>query len=238
MAINDEIKVQKKKLREMNGKGKAKYIWDYYKIHIIVGIIVIIAGSYLIRDLVRNNRPEYIYVSVFNTTQLLDQTDGTGITSDFASYVGVDTKKTIVTFDEGYFYHPQEIDMGSMGINMKILAMISAGTLDAMMAPDFIIEEYGVQGGFADLRNFYTREQMQRFRDAGFTFLTVPYEGEELPVGLSLTESPYLQTLPEGFPFSEDGTPYIAFASNAPHPEANLKLVEMLTGIMTHRAGD
>ena len=48
--ISDEIKEQKKKLKDMTLKQKIQYLWYYYRIHALVTILVLIFGTYFIHE--------------------------------------------------------------------------------------------------------------------------------------------------------------------------------------------
>lgn len=50
--VNDEIKQQHMKTKDMDFKGKLNYFWYYYKIHTFAAIIIVIFVSIFIHDMV------------------------------------------------------------------------------------------------------------------------------------------------------------------------------------------
>lgn len=49
--VRDEIRQQQLKTRDMTLKGKLKYFWDYYKIHALVCILVLIFIVTFVHDI-------------------------------------------------------------------------------------------------------------------------------------------------------------------------------------------
>ncbi len=229
MALSDEIKEQQQKLKGQGFKAVAAYIWDYYKVHFIVAVVAILIIISLVRTLVNNSRPEYINVMVLNATYDLSA-GGEGLEKQLASYAGVDTKTTRLSFDTTSSYAGTDSpDSGSMAVNLKILAQFQAQTLDVMIAPQEVIEEYAPTGGYGDLREYISEEELHKLEADGFEILTVNVYGKDTPVGINLKSSPYFAGLPYGYPFHDGVNPYFTIALAAPHPDAAVTFLHMLT---------
>ena len=84
------FKEEAAKLREMNFTDKRQYIWEYYKIQILIlGLIAVIAGS-LIHQRLNPPRGHYLYIAWFGPITLdnsLDLTSGLDfIVDDIENY--------------------------------------------------------------------------------------------------------------------------------------------------------
>lgn len=229
MALSDEIREQQAKLKELSTGDKIKYIWDYYKVHFIVAIALIIIASSLIKDVIANHRPEFINVMVLNTTYDINAFDD-GIEARTAQYAGIDTKTTQLNFDTTTDYQGSDsADSSSMAVNLKILAQFQAKTLDVMIAPEEVILEYATSGGYSNLLEYFTQEELDRLAEQGYPILTADVNGTKEPIGISLKNSPFLKSLPEGYPYGENTEPYFTMALGLPHPESAKTFLQMLT---------
>ena len=73
MSVRDEIKEQQKKLKGQGFKAHWDYFWEYYKIHTIVAIVVLIFVIITIRD-VTDNKPYAVYSMFINNRGMDTQT--------------------------------------------------------------------------------------------------------------------------------------------------------------------
>ena len=48
-SVNDEIREQHQKMKGKSRKEKFAYFWEYYKVHTLVAILVLILGGSMIR---------------------------------------------------------------------------------------------------------------------------------------------------------------------------------------------
>lgn len=227
MALSDEIKVEQKKVRDMTFSGKIKYIWDYYKIHIIVAIVVIAALSFFIRDWIRSSRPVYLNAEFMNT--VLSYDGDSDITSDFLEYAGVDSEKYNCAIETALNLQPGAGDQMTMASQQKILGLFSAGEIDVMAAPLEVMEFYAPEGAFADLRDLMTQEEIDALEQKGYPIYHATCEGKTYPAGFYIINSPYLQKISEHGTFIPESEPVFAFTSCIKNTDAALKLLEMIT---------
>ena len=64
MAVRDEIREQRQKLKGQGFKAHCEYFWEYYKIHTIVAVVAIILLVTFIRDIA--NRKPYALSDLLN----------------------------------------------------------------------------------------------------------------------------------------------------------------------------
>lgn len=229
MALNDEIRQEHKKVKDMSFKGKIKYFWDYYKIHTIVGILVIIGIVVFIRDFISNNRPVYLDAVMINT--ILDYNDPKGIDDDFAEFAKVDTEKYLLTIETGLSLNMELNDEMSMATAQKIMALLQAKSLDLLIAPEDVADYYAISDPYINIHNFLTDEQINKLTDNGYEIYYGVGEGVVTPAGFYIASSEYLQNKSEFGTFLEDANPVFAFTFCNAHPEASVELLSMFTGL-------
>ncbi len=227
MALRDEIRQEQKKVKDLPVKERAKYIWDYYKIHILVGLIVIIALTVFIRDWVRASRPTYYSAILTNT--VLDYENDIDIASDFMTFAGADPDTYNCMIDTGLQVDLERNTQMSMATEQKIMGLFSAKELDVMISPLAVTDYYAAEGAFIDMRTILTDEQIRSFEEGGYPVYEATYDGRTFPAGFYINNSPYLQKISEHGTFIPEDQPVFAFTSCITHPEAALQFLTMLT---------
>lgn len=229
MALHDEIRQEQKKVKDMSLKGKIKYFWDYYKIHTIVGILVIIGIVVFVRDYVKNNRPMYLDAIMVNT--ILDYNDPKGIDDDFAEYANVDRETYNLSIETGVSINMEFNDEMTMATVQKIMALFQAKSLDLLIAPEDIIDYYASNDPYANIHQFLTDDQIKLLEDNGYPIYYGADEGVVTPAGFYIGKSEYLKNKSEFGTFMEDANPVFAFAFCNNNPEASVQFLSMLTGL-------
>jgi hypothetical protein len=117
MPVIDEIREEQKKFKTMTPKEKVGYIWDYYKIHIIVGIFLIVFGAMLARDVYKNSLPMHLNACIVNSNFTYD-TDAT-IPISYVNYADIDTDKENYMIDYSMHIIPENFDQVGLAYQQK-----------------------------------------------------------------------------------------------------------------------
>ena len=242
MALKDEIKEERTKLKDMTPKKKAEYIWEYYKIPIIGLLAAVIFIVTFTRDYRINKRPYFLDVIVINSD--LAYSADNYLQNDYIRYAGVDTETYNIAFDTSIIIDEEKFDQMTMANSQKVMALFAAGELDVVMGPDSIMDQYGRMGSFMDLGPVLMGDLEKRLEDAGFeVFYAAVFEeddnGDSVPVntypaGVYLDGSDYLASLEEGaFKTAEEAgkRPVFAIAATSKRTENALAFLSMLTGV-------
>lgn len=229
MALHDEIRQEQKKVKSMTLKGKIKYFWDYYKIHTIVSILVIIAIAVFVRDYIKSNRPMYLDAIMINT--ILDYNSPKTIGDDFAEYANVDTEAYNLSIETGASLSMEFNDEVSMATAQKVMALFQAKSLDLLIAPEEIIDYYAANDPYGNIHDFLTDEQIKKLEDNGFEIYYGAGCGVVTPAGFYIASSEYLKNKSEFGTFMEDANPVFAFAFCNANPEHSVELLSMFTGL-------
>lgn len=138
------------KIKHMSKKEKMEYIWDYYKIHILVGVFIIIAVSWTIYTNV--NKTEY----VFNCTVLGDSIN-VSKKADFEDKLTkivleepVEKKQAYMDFIEVKSSSNDEISIDPYAMQ-KLSARVAAGDIDILIVDEKNFQRFAMQGMFERL---------------------------------------------------------------------------------------
>ncbi len=64
MAVMDEFREEREALKHGTPKEKFNYFMDYYKWYVIIGILVIAAGIYTIREVMNRKAVSYTHLKL------------------------------------------------------------------------------------------------------------------------------------------------------------------------------
>ncbi len=164
MPVIDDIREQQKKaMKEMGLKGKLSYFWYYYKIHTIVGIIVIICVISLIRQIVTSK--DYGFYASFINASVVNPATSQTWAEEFTEYAGIDTDQYEVYIDDSILFSEEASSEYAMIDVQKLAAMIQAREVNAIVADTEIFEQYAQFEYFYRLEDFLTPEEIETYKD-------------------------------------------------------------------------
>ncbi|MBR4719932.1 MAG: hypothetical protein IKP31_06805 [Lachnospiraceae bacterium] len=243
MALQDEINQETKKLKDMPPKKKAEYIWEYYKFHIIGTIAAIIFICVFIRDWRENKKPVFLDMIVINSD--IAYTDDNPLRDDFIKYAGIDMDMYNLSIDTSFVISDSGMDQLSLANSEKLMAMFAAGTIDLLLGPDDLINEYGAMNAYKNMDEVFTPEIKAQLEKNGYeVYYATVYEEDEngnlypeqtFPAGIYLDNSGYLNSVggTDIYKTQKDTgkRPVLAFAHSIKNMDNALLMLKMLTGI-------
>lgn len=160
MAVMDEFREEREALKHGTPKEKFNYFMDYYKWYVIIGVLVILAGIYTIRE-VMNRKETVLYASLLNTVELetADQYN-----SDFMDSVSLDRDQYQMLFDAETWIDVNSMDETTMANSQKIAAHLAAGELDLMITDTDSLTTYSYQEDFLTMEELLSPEQYERYQ--------------------------------------------------------------------------
>lgn len=156
--INNEIKVQHQKVKEMPFKEKLNYFWDYYKFHTIATVFAVFLIGLFIHDIVTAKDFNF-YGIMLNAPSL----EGDLAEVAFAEYAGLDTEnyECFVDCSTQRSYEMQsEYDMATQ---QKLMGLSQTKDLDIITAESHIFYDLAASGMMADLRDIFTEEELAEY---------------------------------------------------------------------------
>ncbi len=219
MSFKEKVNIEKEKLRTMNTKGKAEYIWEYYKFWFI-GIIVAFILIYGIVDAqIENSKDTYIYVTMVNSQ--LVSTGDTTLMDDFAVYSDIDTSKQKVNLDTSIQMDTEMSSEYSMTSSTKVFAQFAAKTIDMMVMNKDMVDYFADKDAFAKLDEVIPSDFYNAHKD---NFITgTDSEGNEYICAMDVSDSVIMQ---ESEAYSE--TPYVSIIVNTLNQDNCIQFLEYL----------
>lgn len=163
MPVMDEFREERQAMKHGTLKQKLMYFWDYYKWHLIIGLLAVaIVVSVVHQALTR--RDIALYALLLNGSPYDFLADDSTYTAPFAEYAGIDESKYQIMYDATV-----QIGTGAgddYTSAQKLMVYIAAGELDVMVSDPDSLLQYAYQGDFQDLRDFLTQEQLEKYADA------------------------------------------------------------------------
>ena len=164
MAINDEIREQRKKLKGKGVKAHLAWFWEYEKIPTLavlcVGAIVISLIYHYV-----TYRP-YVFGTLFLNARVQEM-QSEELSADFMEYAGIDAKESDVFADLSEMLTPggnstSQYDIYSV---QKIMAETAAGQIDTAVMDAWYFDYYAYNGEFKDLREVLDADALEKYED-------------------------------------------------------------------------
>lgn len=172
MALMDEFKKERKAVLQ-NGtiKQKISYIWDYYKWHIMIPLILIIALISFIVNLV--TRPDIILNGVMlNVYNVESQASPTELLEDFYKAQEIDSKEKEINLNSSLNYSVD--NKNSNYQTMQVLtAWLFADQLDFITGDASSLTDLAYREYFTDLRDYFSEDELAKYQPY---FLYIDYD--------------------------------------------------------------
>lgn len=163
MALSDEIREERKKLKGKGAKAYWEYFWEYYKLPaagIIFGIIFVVSmGKAILTS--KETGFSTMFINCAMTEYAMYNDSLAALSEDYAAYAGIDTKEYSVNLDLSEYLTlglpGSEQDYATL---MKVTTQQAAHELDVIVADAFYFWYYARNNMFLDLREVYTEEEL------------------------------------------------------------------------------
>lgn len=228
-------------IKDLHGKAKIGYVWEYYKLPIVIGCIFLYIAGYMLHGYL-THKDTILYTALVNVSDAIPSEE---LTTDFLSYLGANTEKNEVVLYQGLYLTEDESSPDYAYVyasNTKITASIAAKQLDIVLMDKKAFDLLSGRGYLCDIEKLLIQEAPDLYQslqpqlvsntvilednaiDAGLDD-AVAYTAvtEEYPTGIELTHSPHI---PES---GISGTLYLGVISNAPHIDTAVEYLRYLT---------
>ena len=184
--MHNNLQKEKKKLKEMTFKKKCEYIWEYYKVHIIVTLIFILFSSSLGYSIYQNVKYDDILTSAIINNSMSDE-NRNYISNGFAEYYELDKESETILFDDTFHIDLDTPNESTYASTQKFAAMVAAKSMDTTIADISFFENYADEGTFYDLSTLLPEDLYAQVED--YLYYAKDEEGKEKPFGLNLSSS-------------------------------------------------
>lgn len=160
----EKRKKELEKIASLHGRAKLQYLWDYYKIVIVI-IIAAIAVIHLATTMIRGLMTDVVLsvdaisADYFGTSDQVDK--------DFTAYIGGLKKNQEIRFDLSIDIEPDETSQLASAANIKLQTAVSAGTMDVVLVPDDVFLYLQKRGLLMDLGQVLSEDEVDGYLPAG-----------------------------------------------------------------------
>ncbi len=187
--LRNYIKKEYRKVRLMGStRERVLYIWNYYKIEIIVFFGLIFLIVYFSVNISQGRKDQLFFALFANTNVSLN--DSSELHEDFAEYVGMDPKTEKIDFNSNSYFNPETT--GYNEYYSAFVAYVDSGELDVVVMEVEDIESLGTQGRLLDLSNTELAGDIaEKYADRLLyaTPIDEEYSTEPIPIGLDISDS-------------------------------------------------
>ncbi len=250
MPVMDEFREERDAIKQKSFKERLQYFFDYYKWHVVGGVVLIIAAVSLIHSL--TTRKDWAFYGAFVNSYQTPQYDA--FRQDFAERAGIDLEKYDILFDSNMYITDNAFDQVNVDATERLTVYIAAGDVDVMASGPLVMNRYAYNGMFRDLRQVLPpelQEQLEPYyyymdaslaaeiesaQDAGTTetapaYPSNPSRAEDMqdpvPVGLYIQDCPRIQ---EAFVFQEKDV-ILSVIGNVTETDSILQFIRMIYDI-------
>lgn len=165
-SVIEEIREQQRKaFATMTPKEKLAYFWDYYKVHTIAAVIVIVFVISFI-NAYRSSKPTAFYAVLINADTYGDNAAAASFWNEgFMEYAGIDTEAYQANIDTSISISADGGDQYEVASRQKMAAMMHAGDIHAIVADTETFEGYARLDYFYDLTAAFTAEELAPYAD-------------------------------------------------------------------------
>lgn len=165
MSVVEEIREQQKKsLSTMSFKEKAAYFWDYYKIHALIAVAVLIFAVTIIHQ-ITTNKDYAFYATILNAgTVQYEDTTAEKWSQEFLEYAQIDADDYQVYIDAAISLSDSTDPQYLAANQQKLMAMMQTGTIHAQIAETKTFEEYAQFECYYALEDILSPEQIEKYR--------------------------------------------------------------------------
>lgn len=206
------FKGEAKKLKELHGKERIAYLWDYYRIPTLVIIVIIIAAVSLVHAI--QNQPNYCFGGALLNITSADFTSDTTYLDNYMDYAGIDSDKYSLNIKTGLYL--SDDTSSNYNTYMALAALVSAQDIDFIICDKDIIEYLATTGYAGDLESMLSSDTFAKYENLMLNS-TIGSDEDSVPnrpVAIKMNDS----HLTKGMNIINENY-YIIFVPNARHPE-------------------
>lgn len=196
--------------KNMSTKKKFEYVWDYYRLHISIIIILTIIFSSIFHYYATMKEPvmSAVFINGYSPYEGLLGLDefftAQGFDAD-TQEISITTSLKLSLTEESYqadYYTLESLN-----------AMFAAGDLDIFAAPRQLYNQFAPAGYVADLRIVFSEAELAAFEGI-LLYVTNTETGEKIPCGFDMSENRWLKE----YEYYTEGNCHMGIPANSDNP--------------------
>lgn len=179
---------KKTAFKDLSGRAKVQYIWDYYRWHIIISICAIAFLISMIHHYV-TYKESVLDIMLVNCVDPYAGDESS--LQEFFEQEGFDSKSEEITLDTSITFSEDDSYSTNYYSTQSFTLKVSVGDADIIFSPEFVFSDYAANGCMMPLTDFLTDEELEQYSDIILS-ATDPETGKEVPCGVKLTQNRWL----------------------------------------------
>lgn len=212
-----KVMTEKEKLHSMNFKQKLEYLWEYYKIHAMIGILAIAIVVYIIHAIITPNVKTELYAAMINNP--IKEPQLTQMQKEAKSYLKLKPKIQDILFNTNYLFDSSSNNSAEM--KTVLTTHIAAQEVDVIIAPKSIFKTYAYHGFFDKLSDQLPTDLYSSLTDQFYLSSDQDHK-EKSDYGIYLTDSDYYKNANQKDPY------LIGIVSNSKHKTNSIEFIRFL----------
>lgn len=222
MAVMDEFKEEREKIKNAPFETKLQYFKDYYLMKtIIILLVLLVGGSYLFTVLTK--KEEAVYVTLVNFSET--QESHNGLIEPFINKY-LNPRKQTVNLDSSSYISADENEANIIKYGyedeQRLFAMVMTGDIDLFISGEDVMGRYALQQWFDDLRTVLSEEAFKQLEKEDRLLY---WDG--VPIGVRL-EEPSLLFDYYYYNGRQGETIYAGFTTGSRHRETTVQFLNYL----------
>ncbi|MDY5845700.1 MAG: hypothetical protein SPJ92_04025 [Bariatricus sp.] len=241
MKLKQKASPELEKLKTLHGPQKIRYIWDYYKLPIVVLCILLYILGYSLYGHF-THKETILYTALVNVSASDSLTEQ--LSTGFLDSLDQDTSKTTMQLYTGLYLTDDETNPYheyTYASRMKILASIDGKQLDVVLMNKEAFDAFSQNGYLCDLEELLSSEDVDLYNRLKPHLVTNTVILEDNSTDLQLDPSITYQAVTEEHPFGLDLSQtsmisdagfsdivYLGIIANSPRTEEAINYVRYL----------
>lgn len=161
MAMRDEIRAEREKLRGQSLRKRIGYFYEYYRLPFFAVLLLLLLGAGFLRELA-GRKPTGFYALFLNAEPVGDAPLA-AISENWYALLGIDEGKQEITVDAALRFDPEAGDETALAGTMRVTALLAAREADICISDPKLFAYYAESGAFLDLRELYSEEELAAY---------------------------------------------------------------------------
>ena len=241
MRAKRKASLEREKLKNLHGLKKVQYIWDYYKLPIVVLCIFLYIITYSLYGHF-THKETVLYTALVNVSASESLT--AQLSTDFLDFIDTDTSKETMQLYTGLYLTDDETNPYheyTYASRMKILASIDGEQLDVVLMNKEAFDAFSQNGYLCDLMELLSDKDTVLLNECKPDLVTNTIILEDNSVDLQFDPSITYQAVTEEHPFGLDmsqsgligksmfdDTVYLGIIANSPRKETAIDYIKYL----------
>ncbi len=161
MTSKEKHELEMKKLKSMTFGQKIGYLWEYYRIWLVVLVVVIMLISLFVTMYQNSQKVNLMTLGVANSSITSDSTE---ITDELIEMLGTGDKHETATVDTSYYFN-DDVELTDPNIIMKFSTMVAAQSMDVLICSENVMKYYSEQEMYLKPSEYLSSDQIAAMGD-------------------------------------------------------------------------